>query len=116
MWPPSSISSPRRVVSRRKADLFRPDRRIPVGAAGWRNHRHIARLRGCCVNFRVNSCGRAEHAVGSRQLVAERLRGGSMAVVPLRSCVVGASIVSARHPSHSSRALASPFEPVASLA
>jgi hypothetical protein len=43
-------------------------------AAGWRNDRHIARLGRWCANFRVNSCGRAEHAVGSRQFVAERLR------------------------------------------
>lgn len=59
-------------------DLFRPDRRIAAGAAGWRNDRRIARLRRWCANFRVNSCGRAEHAVGSRQFVAERvrLRGG----------------------------------------
>src|SRR3984893_1817293 len=55
-------------------DLFRPDRRIAARAAGWRNDRHIARLRRWCANFRVNSCGRAEHAVGSRQFVAERLR------------------------------------------
>jgi hypothetical protein len=55
-------------------DLFRPDRRIATRAAGWRNDRHIARLRRWCANFRVNSCGRAEHAVGSRQFVAERLR------------------------------------------
>jgi hypothetical protein len=55
-------------------DLFRPDRRIAAGAAGWRNDRRIARLRRWCANFRVNSCGRAEHAVGSRQFVAERLR------------------------------------------
>ena len=33
-----------------------------------------------------------------------------------RWCLVAASIVSARSPSHSSRALAGPFEPVASLA
>jgi hypothetical protein len=55
-------------------DLFRPDRRIAARTAGWRNDRHIAGLRRWCANFRVNSCGRAEHAVGSRQLVAERLR------------------------------------------
>jgi hypothetical protein len=55
-------------------DLFRPDRRIAAMAAGWRNDRHIARLGRWCANFRVNSCGRAEHAVGSRQFVAERLR------------------------------------------
>jgi hypothetical protein len=55
-------------------DLFRPDRRIAARAAGWRNDRHIARLRRWCANFRVNSGGRAEHTVGSRQLVAKRLR------------------------------------------
>jgi hypothetical protein len=55
-------------------DLFRPDRRIAARAAGRRNDRHIARLRRWCANFRVNSCGRAEHTVGSCQLVAERLR------------------------------------------
>ena len=55
-------------------DLFRPDRRIAARAAGRRNDRHIARLRRWCTNFRVNSCGRAEHALGSRQFVAERLR------------------------------------------
>jgi hypothetical protein len=55
-------------------DLFRPDRRIAARAAGWRNDRHIARLGRWCANFRVNSCGRAEHAVGSCQFVAERLR------------------------------------------
>src|SRR3984893_17672934 len=55
-------------------DLFRPARRIAAGAAGRRNDRHIARLMRWCANFRVNSCGRAEHAVGSRQFVAERLR------------------------------------------
>ena len=55
-------------------DLFRPDRRIAARAAGRRNDRHIARLRRWCANFRVNSCGRAEHTVGSRQFVAERLR------------------------------------------
>jgi hypothetical protein len=54
-------------------DLFRPDHRIAARGARWRNDRHIARLRRWCTNFRVNSCGRAEHAVGSRQLVAERL-------------------------------------------
>jgi hypothetical protein len=54
-------------------DLFRPDRRIAARAAGRRNDRHIARLRRWCANFRVNSCGRAEHTVGSCQLVAERL-------------------------------------------
>src|SRR5450631_4920339 len=54
--------------------LFRPDRRIAARAAGRRNDRHIAWLRRWCANFRVNSCGRAEHAVGSRQFVAERLR------------------------------------------
>ena len=54
--------------------LFRPDRRIAARAAGWRNDRHIACLRRWCANFRVNSCGRAEHTVGSCQLVAERLR------------------------------------------
>jgi hypothetical protein len=53
--------------------LFRPDCRIAARAAGWRNDRHIARLRRWCANFRVNSYWRAEHAVGSRQLVAERL-------------------------------------------
>jgi hypothetical protein len=55
-------------------DLFRPDRRIAARTAGWRNDRHIARLRRWCADFRVNSCGRAEHPVGSRQFVAERLR------------------------------------------
>ena len=55
-------------------DLFRSDRRIAARAAGRRNDRHIARLRRWCANFRVNSCGRAEHTVGSRQFVAERLR------------------------------------------
>ena len=45
----------------------------PPGLPGWRNDRHIARF-GCrCANFRVNSCRRAEYAVGSRQLVAEGL-------------------------------------------
>ena len=64
---------PRREVAA-TPDLFRPDRRIAARAAGRRNDRRIARLRGWCANFRVNSCGRAEHAVGSRQPVAERLR------------------------------------------
>ena len=67
------LGAPRREVAA-TPDLFRPDRRIAVRAAGWRNDRHIARLRRWCANFRVNSCGRAEHAVGSRQFVAERLR------------------------------------------
>jgi hypothetical protein len=58
-------------------DLFLPDRRIAARAAGWRNDRHIATLRRWCANFRVNSCGRAEHAVGSRQFVAERIGGRS---------------------------------------
>jgi hypothetical protein len=62
------------VRSPQTPDLFRPDRRIAARAAGWRNDRHIARLRRRCANFWVNSCGRAEHAVGSRQFVAERLR------------------------------------------
>jgi hypothetical protein len=57
---------------RRNAGLFRPDRRIAARAAG--GMKHIARLRCWGANFRVNSCGRAEDAVGSRQLVAERLR------------------------------------------
>ena len=64
---------PRREVAA-TPDLFRPDRRIAARAAGWRNDRHIARLGRWCANFRVNSCGRAEHAVGSCQFVAERLR------------------------------------------
>jgi hypothetical protein len=64
---------PRREVAA-TPDLFRPDRRIAARAARWRNDRHIARLGRWCANFRVNSCGRAEHAVGSRQLVAKRLR------------------------------------------
>src|SRR5450432_1156679 len=64
---------PRRDVAA-TPDLFRPDRRIAARAAGWRNDRHIARLGRWCANFRVNSCGRAEHAVGSREFVAERLR------------------------------------------
>ena len=54
--------------------LFWPDRRITARTARWRNDRHIARLRRWCANFRVNSCGRAQHAIGFRQLVAERLR------------------------------------------
>jgi hypothetical protein len=62
------------VRSPQTPDLFRPDRRIAARAAGWRNDRHIARLRRWCANFRVNSGGRAEHAVGFRQFVAERLR------------------------------------------
>ena len=66
---------PRREVAA-TPDLFRPDRRIAARAAGRRNDRHIARLRRRCANFRVNSCGRAERAVGSRQFVAERLRWG----------------------------------------
>jgi transposase len=44
-----------------------------------------ARIRSAprrCANFWVNSCGRAEHAVGSRQLVAERLRSRAVAVAP----------------------------------
>ena len=69
----SPSDQPRREVAA-TPDLFRPDRRIAARAAGWRNDRHIARLRRWCANFRVNSCGRAEHAVGSRQFVAERLR------------------------------------------
>ena len=69
----SPSNQPRREVAA-PPDLFRPDRRIAARAAGWRNDRHIARLRRWCANFRVNSCGRAEHAVGSRQFVAERLR------------------------------------------
>jgi hypothetical protein len=60
-------------VRSRNAELFWPDRRIAARIAGWRNNRHVARLRRWCANFWVNSCGRAEHAVGSRQLVAERL-------------------------------------------
>jgi hypothetical protein len=64
---------PRREVAA-TPDLFRPDRRIAARAAGWSNDRHIARLRRWCANFRVNSCGRTEHAVGSRQFVAQRLR------------------------------------------
>jgi hypothetical protein len=67
------IRRPRREVAA-TPDLFRPDRRIAARAAGWRNDRHIARLGRWRANFRVNSCGRAEHAVGSRQFVAERLR------------------------------------------
>jgi hypothetical protein len=67
------LGAPRREVAA-TPDLFRPDRRIAARAAGWRNDRHIARLGRWCANFRVNACGRAEHAVGSRQFVAERLR------------------------------------------
>jgi hypothetical protein len=69
----SPSDQPRREVAA-PPDLFWPDRRIAARGAGWRNDRHIARLRRWRANFRVNSCGRAEHAVGSRQLVAERLR------------------------------------------
>jgi hypothetical protein len=66
------IYPPRREVAA-TPDLFWPDRRIANRTARWRNDLHIARFRRRCANFRVNSRGRAEHAVGSRQLVAERL-------------------------------------------
>jgi hypothetical protein len=69
----SPSNQPRREVAA-PPDLFRPDRRIAARTAGWRNDRHIARLRRWCANFRVNSRWRAEHAVGFRQFVAERLR------------------------------------------
>jgi len=36
---------------RRNAGLFRPDRRIAARAAGWRNDRHIARLRASVREF-----------------------------------------------------------------
>jgi hypothetical protein len=77
----------------------------------------MTRLRDSCVNFRVNSCGRAEHAVGSRQLVASGSARGSVAVEPCGAMVPcwGIDCVGAQ-PVAFSRALARPFEPVALLA
>jgi hypothetical protein len=102
-------------------DLFRPHRRITARTAGWRNNRHIARLGRWCANFRVNSCGRAKHAVGSRQLVAERLGariGGRGAlrrdIALLRHRLRGRA--TRRIPGGRWRALAGLFEQVASLA
>ena len=56
-----------------KPRLFRPDAGIAAGAAGRRYHRRVAGI-GCrCANFRVNAGWRAQHAIGFRQFVAERL-------------------------------------------
>jgi len=55
--------------------LFRPDILIAAGAAGRRNHRRVAGIRGRCAHFRVDARRRAQDAVGFGKLVAELLTG-----------------------------------------
>ena len=63
--------------------LFRPHRRVAAGAAGGRDHGGGAGVGGRGVHVGVDAGGRAEHAVGLGEPVAERfprLAGGGAAV------------------------------------
>ena len=56
--------------------LFRPDRGVAAGAAGGRDDGHAAvRARRGGVHVRIDAGGRAEHAVGFGEFVAERFPG-----------------------------------------
>ena len=52
--------------------LFRPHRLVAAGAAGRRDHRRLAGIRRRRTHFGIDACGRAQHAVGLRELLAER--------------------------------------------
>lgn len=59
-----------------KRPLFRPDVRVAAGAAGGRDHRGVAASAGRGgVHIGIDARGRAEHAVGLGELVAERFPG-----------------------------------------
>jgi hypothetical protein len=88
--------------------------RMRPDAAGWRNDRHIARLRRWCANFRSTPVGGQSTPSDLFSLLPSGSARGSVAAA--RWCFVASSIASAHNPSHFSRALAVPFEPVASLA
>ena len=62
--------------------LFRPYRRIAAGAAGRRNHGCLAGIRRGRADLGIDAGGRAQHAVGFGELVAERLAAlaGGLAV------------------------------------
>lgn len=60
--------------------LFRPYRRVAAGAAGRRDHRGPAGIRRGCAYLGIDASRRTQHAVGLRELLAERLAalaGGS---------------------------------------
>ena len=92
--------------------------RMRPDAAGWRNDRHIARLRRWCANFpgQLLWAGRARRRISPVCRRAAPLAGRWPRRPAARWCLVASSIASAHNPSHFSRALAVPFEPVASLA
>src|SRR5581483_168086 len=58
--------------------LLRPDGRIAARAAGWRDDRRRAARRGRGIDLRID-VGRAEHAFGAGELVAQ-VTAGSRAV------------------------------------
>jgi hypothetical protein len=66
-------SKPRTIAKCLQTGLFRPQRGIAAGAAGRRDHGRIAGVGRRRADCRVDARGRAQHAVGSRQLVAKRL-------------------------------------------
>jgi hypothetical protein len=58
-----------------KTPLFRSDIGIAAGASGRRDYRCVAGIGRRRMHLRIDACGRAQHTVGPRQFVAERLAG-----------------------------------------
>jgi hypothetical protein len=67
-------SKPRNLAKYLQTGLFWPHRGIAAGAAGRRDHGRIAGVGRRRADCRINPHGRAQHAIGSRKLVAKRLR------------------------------------------
>jgi hypothetical protein len=65
-----------RAVAGCNADSFRSQGRIPAGTAGRRNDRHPAGLRRWSLDIGIY-IGRADHAVGLLELLAQRLVAGT---------------------------------------
>src|SRR5665213_3651660 len=53
-------------------ELFRLYGRIAARRARWRDHGHRAALRGRRFDLRIHSRRRADHAIGARELIAQR--------------------------------------------
>ena len=95
--------------------LFRPDVGIAAGAAGRRNHRRVAGIGRRRADFRIDARRRAQHAVGLRQFVAERLGAPARSSCPARGACrrgahlrIGAQLLGARRSAARSAPAASP--------